>query len=171
MENHFFWRIQLKNFALSNHEPTILDSSKEKNNTFKLNNTDETIQTFEMAIKEDRKKKQKKTILIVWKMTKEQREDLIELSTWEDLIITRADKNEVTVIWGIDEYRKETNNQRNNKEFYYELPTEPFEDHQDTIINSLNDMVGKKSNRQRNIRDTKIPQRKTCPLLSATEYT
>ena len=76
-------------------------------------------------------------------LTKKQREALIELSTREDLITTRADKNQITVIWGIDEYRKEANNQWNNKEFYYELRTEPFEDHQDTIINSLNDMVGK----------------------------
>ena len=63
----------------------------------------------------------------------------------EDLIITEADKGGVIVIWGIKEYLKETNNQLNNKEFNHKLLSDLFEDHQDTIINSLNDIWSKKN--------------------------
>ena len=40
----------------------------------------------------------------------------------EDLIATKADKGGATVIWGIDEYLKEANDQLHNKELYYEHP-------------------------------------------------
>ena len=59
----------------------------------------------------------------------------MELSTRENLIIKQVDKGEATVICDIDEYLKEANSGLNNKEFFYELPTDPFEDHQDIIIN------------------------------------
>ena len=77
---------------------------------------------------------------------------LMELSTKEDFSITQAFKGEATVI---DEYFKEANIQLNNKKFGFELPTGPFEDKQDTLINSFN-MFGK--NLIKNIRDTKTHQ-------------
>ena len=96
-----------------------------------------------MAIKEDIKNHKKRN-LPHDNLTKKQREALKELSTREDMIITQADKGGATVIWGIEEYLKEANVQLNNEEFYHELPADPFEDHQNTIAHSLNDMVGRK---------------------------
>ena len=73
----------------------------------------------------------------------------MELSIREDLIITKEDKCEATVIWGIDEYQNEA-----NKEIDQKLQINPFENHLDIIINSLDDMV-RKSYWQRNISKAK----------------
>jgi len=104
-----------------------------------------------MAVKEDIKKHEKQH-LPHDNLTKKQRETLTELSTREDLIITQADKGGATVIWGIEEYLREAENQLNNEEFYLALLADPFENHQNIINNSIKDMVEKKPNRQRNSR-------------------
>ena len=89
------------------------------------------------------------------------------LSTREDLILTLADKNGATVICGIDQYPEEA---KCSKKFRRELPTDLFDDHQ-IIINSWKDIVGKKSNRQRKIRESKTHRRKICSLFSASQST
>ena len=48
-----------------------------------------------------------------------------------------------TVPWSIDKYLQEATNKPNNKVFYFKPPSNLFADHQDTIINSLNDIVWK----------------------------
>ena len=84
-----------------------------------------------MAVKEKTPPKKKKTIFITWqrnkkKIEKNNREQKTinktknktqkrckaqtDLSTEEDLIIRQTDKSEATVIWGIAEYLKESNN-------------------------------------------------------------
>ena len=64
----------------------------------------------------------------------------MKLSKREYLIITQPNKGESIVIK--DNVSKKCNDLFNNEEFYYGLGTDPF-DHQDTLINSSNDMIGK----------------------------
>ena len=51
------------------------------------------------------------------------------LTNREDMITTQAHEGGATVIWGIDGYLKEVNNQLNKEKFYHESPTDPFEDY------------------------------------------
>ena len=118
----------------------ILQSLKERNTSFTPQKIDATIQTFEIAVKEDIKNHEKRN-LPHDNLTKKQREALKTLTERDDLVITRADKGGAIVIWGIEEYLLEANSQLNNTEFYQEVTVDPFEDYQKIIINSLNEML------------------------------
>ena len=87
-----------------------------------------------MALKEEMKVHQN-DIHHMANLTKEQHEAIMKFSIREDMIITQGDKDGAKVIGDIDKYLKEINSQLNNKEIYNELPTDPFDDHQNTIIN------------------------------------
>jgi len=137
----FFRRIELKaHFGISAYEPTILQQLKDNNKLFKPNNIDPTIQTFQLAVKTDLENYEQPHPPRD-NLTKQQRKVLAELKNRTDLVITRADKGGATVIWGIEEYLAEANSQLNNSEFYQELSTDPFNDYQQIIINSLNEML------------------------------
>ena len=137
----FFRRIELKAyFGISKYEPTILQQLKETNKLFKPNNIDPTIQTFQLAVKTDIENHEQLNPPID-NLTRPQRKALKELKNRTDLVITRADKGGATVIWGIEEYLAEANSQLNNSEFYQELSNDPFNDYQQIIINSLNEML------------------------------
>ena len=66
----------------------------------------------------------------------------MKISIREDLIIS-ADRSRATVIWGMDKYAKGANSHLNKEKFYHELSTNPHENHQNLLINSLNDMFRK----------------------------
>ncbi len=90
-------------FGISNYQPTILESLKERNSSFTPKNVDPTIQTFEIAIKQDIINHETRH-LPHDNLTNKQRKALRELMDREDLVITRADKGGAIVIWGIEEY-------------------------------------------------------------------
>ena len=69
----------------------------------------------------------------------------MELSSREELTIAQADLPKAAVIWGFDGHLQEMKNLLKNKELSHEFPTDPFEDYQESIINSLNCMIRKKS--------------------------
>ena len=136
----FCRRIELKaHFRISAYEPTVLQQLKHTNKLFKPNNIDPTIQTFQLAVKTDLENHEQPHPPRD-NLTKQQREALAELKNRTDLVITRADKGSATVIWGIEEYLAEAIIQINNSEFYQELSTDPFNDYQQMIISSLNEM-------------------------------
>ena len=137
----FFRRIELKaHFGISAFEPTILQQLKDNNKLFKPNNIDPIIQTFQLAVKTDLENHEQPHPPRD-NLTKQQRKALAELKNRTDLFITRADKGGAAVIWGLEEYLAEANSQLNNSEFYQELSTDLFNDYQQIMISSLNEML------------------------------
>ena len=109
----FFRRIRLRaHFGISEYNPTILQQLKERNSSFTPQHVDTTIETFESAVIEDIKNHEKQALRSN-NLTKGEINELKNLSKRDDLVITRADKGGATVIWGIDEYLTEANNQLN----------------------------------------------------------
>ena len=72
--------------------------------------------------------------------TKGERKALKCLSNGKDILITRADKGGVTVIWGVKEYLTEANNQLGNTSLYKKLTFDPFHGYITIINNSLEEM-------------------------------
>ena len=106
---------------------------------FTPQNVDTNITTFESVVIEDIKNHDKRTLRSN-NLTKGEIYALRNLSEREDIIITRADKGGATVIWGIDEYLTEANNQLNNTKFYRKLTFDPFQGYIRIINNSLDEL-------------------------------
>ena len=136
----FFRRIRLRaHFGISEYNPTILQQLKERNSSFTPQHVDTTIETFESAVIEDIKNHEKQALRSN-NLTKGEINALKNLSKRDDLVITRADKGGATVIWGIDEYLTEANNQLNNTTFYKKLAFDPFQGYIRIINNSLDEL-------------------------------
>ena len=136
----FFRRIRLRaHFGISEYNPTILQSLKDRNSSFTPQNVDTTISTFESAVIEDIKNHEKQAMR-AHNLTKGERKALKDLSKRDDIVITRADKGGATVIWGIEEYLTEANNQLGNTSFYRKLTFDPFQGYIRIINNSLDEM-------------------------------
>ena len=91
------------------------------------------------------------------------------MSSIKDVIIIQADRGEATVIWDIDDYPKETNNQLHNKKFYHKLQSDLFNDHQNIIIYLFDGMVKIILFNKKNIKDaetssTSNPPASICSL-------
>ena len=65
-----------------------------------------------------------------------------ELSEWEDIIITKADKGDAVVIVGVKDYIKEAERQLNNTENYGKLQEDPTA----TNMKLVNDIIEKFKN-------------------------
>ena len=65
-----------------------------------------------------------------------------ELSEWEDIIITKADKGDAVVIVGVKDYIKEAERQLSNTENYGKLQ----EDSTATNMKLVNDIIEKFKN-------------------------
>ena len=136
----FFRRIRLRaHFGFSEYNPTILQKLKERNTSFTPQNVDNTIVTFESAVLEDIRNHAKQAMRKN-NLTRGERKALKCLSEREDILITRADKGGATVIWGVEEYLTEANNQLGNTSFYKKLTFDPFHGYIRIINNSLEEM-------------------------------
>ena len=143
---------------MSEYNPTILDKLKNRNSSFTPQNVDTTITTFESAVIEDIKNHDKRT-LRPNNLTKGEIYALRNLSEREDIIITRADKEGATVIWGIDEYLTEANNQLNNTTFYRKLTFDPFQGYIRIINSSLDELHSQNKINAEALEVLKVPKK------------
>ena len=144
----FFRRIKLKiHFTKDDHKHDILDTLKESNKSFTPRNNDITIQTFELAVKNDIREyitKHNDKFILHDNLNINERKCLNNLKKNTNIIITRADKGGATVIRGIEQYLEEAYTHLNNEQFYKELPSDPFDEYKKTINKSLKDMCHNK---------------------------
>ena len=70
-------------------------------------------------------------------LTKNKRTSMKELSEWEDIIITKADKGDAVVIVGVKDYIKEAERQLSNTENYGKLQEDPTA----TNMKLVNDII------------------------------
>ena len=75
-------------------------------------------------------------------LTKNKRTSMKELSEWEDIIITKADKGDAVVIVGVKDYIKEAERQLSNTENYGKLQEDPTA----TNMKLVNDIIEKFKN-------------------------
>ena len=75
-------------------------------------------------------------------LTKNKRTSMKELSEWEDIIITKADKGDAVVIVGVKDYIKEAERQLSNTENYGKLQEDPTA----TNMKLVNDIIKKFKN-------------------------
>ena len=65
-----------------------------------------------------------------------------ELSSRDDIIITKAEKGGATVIMNVNDYVDEAKRQLQNTQYYRELNYDPTEDHANIIRNTLEEFKG-----------------------------
>ena len=75
-------------------------------------------------------------------LTKNKRTSMKELSEWEDIIITKADKGDAVVIVGVKDYVKEAERQLSNTKNYGKLQEDPTA----TNMKLVNDIIEKFKN-------------------------
>ena len=73
-------------------------------------------------------------------LSPKERQTLKELSSRDDIIITKADKGGATVILDVKDYVDEANRQLQDTQYYRQLNYNPTEDHANIICNTLDEM-------------------------------
>ena len=139
----FYRRIRLRaHFGNSDHTPSILDTLKERNTSYTPNEVDACILTFEAAMSRDLKDYLSQHYTRPTyrdNLSPNERRCLESLRSRDDLVITQADKGGAVVIWGIEEYLAEADNQLGNADYYCKLNQDPLEQYVDTISTTLED--------------------------------
>ena len=74
-------------------------------------------------------------------LSKEERKALNNVKERDDVIFTKADKGEATVIWDTKDYIEEAEQQLNNEKFYLKLNYCPEEEHSRLISNTLDEFA------------------------------
>ena len=77
-------------------------------------------------------------------LSTKERKALKDLSSRDDIIITKADKGGATVIMDVNDYVDEANRQPQDTQYYRKLNYDPTEDHANIIRNTLEEF--KKNN-------------------------
>ncbi len=141
----FFRRIKLRaHFGINEFQPDILDILNNKKSSWTPSNPDPTVETFIAVVLADINKNPQKH-LPYDNLSKGERNALEELSNNENIIVTRADKGGAIVIWGIQQYLTEANNQLSNTTFYQKLNNDPSKDYAKLITNSFHEMKNSKA--------------------------
>ena len=138
----FFRRIKLR-AHFDKPDPYHIPSESElfarrdKNWTLKFNH--HSVDTFISCVTKELKESKPNPISHD-NLSPKESQTLKELSSRDDIIITKADKGGVTVILDVKDYVDEANRQLQDTQYYRQLNYNPTEDHANIICSTLDEM-------------------------------
>ena len=172
--NNFIRKIKLKahfkNTENVNKNSTFYIRNSNKN-PWTPKQTHHTVETFTEAFKNELKEEQnKQTQLPKNNLTTKEREALRDLSSREDIIITKADKGGAVVIMDVNDYINEANRQLDNTEFYKKLTSDPTNTNKYKVNNAIKELqssrlIDEKLANKLEVKEAKTPYFKMFPKI------